>query len=338
MMAPPAVAADWLDVGPANCIGLLCMNGSKVAIVGAGGVGATIAYSALINGTAREIALFDINAAKVRAEVLDLNHGLRFTPTALVVGSDDLDICRDADVVVVTAGAKQESGETRLDLAGRNTNILGGLIPALAERSPDAVFLVVTNPVDVLTYVALHLSGFPSDRVIGSGTVLDTSRLRYLLAHRCGVDVRNVHATIAGEHGDSEFALWSNASIGTVPLNQWVTSDGEQLTRTELDDIEDRVKQSAYEIIQGKGATTYAIGLAVTGILGAILNDQHRILPVSALQQGEHGIRDVCLSMPAVMGSGGVLRSMEVQLTGEEQRKLETSAETIRRTIRSVGF
>lgn len=314
------------------------MNGSRVAIVGAGGVGATIAYSALINGTAREIVLFDVNAAKVHAEVLDLNHGLRFTPTASVVGSDDLDICRDSDVVVVTAGAKQEPGETRLDLAGRNATIFAELIPALVERSPEAVLLVVTNPVDVLTYVALQLSGFPPTRVIGSGTVLDTSRLRYLLAETCGVDVGNVHATIAGEHGDSEFALWSNASIGTVPLSDWTTPDGELLPRAVLDDIEERVKHSAYEIIQGKGATTYAIGLAVTGILEAILNDQHRILPVSALQQGQHGIRDVYLSMPAVVGSGGVRRSMEVPLTGEEQRKLDASAETIRRTIRSVGY
>jgi L-lactate dehydrogenase len=314
------------------------MNGSKVAVVGAGGVGATIAYSVLINGTAREIALFDINAAKVHAEVLDLNHGLRFTPTARVVGSDDLDVCRDADVVVITAGAKQEPGETRLDLADRNASIFRDLVPALAERSPDAVFLVVTNPVDVLTYVTQELSGFPSPRVIGSGTVLDTSRLRYLLARLCEVDVGNVHATIAGEHGDSEFALWSNAAIGTVPLNEWKTPDGELLLQTQLNDIEERVKHSAYEIIQGKGATTYAIGLAVNGILGAILNDQHRILPVTALQQGEHGITDVCLSMPAVIGSGGVVRSMEVPLTGEEQRKLDASAETIRRTIRSVGY
>lgn len=314
------------------------MNGSKVAVIGAGGVGATIAYSALINGVGRELALFDINADKVQAEVLDLNHGLRFTPTASVIGSDDLDICAGADVVVITAGAKQRPGETRLDLAGRNTDIFRDLIPALAQRAPDAVLLIVTNPVDVLTYVAMQLSGLPASRVIGSGTVLDTSRLHFLLAERCGVAVSNVHATIAGEHGDSEFALWSSASIGTVPLDRWVTPDGTTLTDDELDDIAERVKHSAYDIIRGKGATTYAIGLAVTNIVGAILNDEHRIMPVSTLQNGAHGIADVYLSMPVIVGSGGVVRSVELPLTADEQGRLTASADTIRATIRSVGF
>lgn len=236
------------------------MNGSKVAVIGAGGVGATIAYAALINGVARALALYDIDADKVQAEVLDLNHGLRFIPTARVIGSDQLDICADADIVVITAGAKQRPGETRMDLAGRNTDIFRDLIPALVERAPGAVLLVVTNPVDVLTYVALQLSGLPSSRVIGSGTVLDTSRLHFSLAERCGVAVSNVHATIAGEHGDSEFALWSSASIGTVPLKQWVTPTGKSLTDEELDEIAERVKHAAYDIIRGKGATTYAIG------------------------------------------------------------------------------
>ncbi len=314
------------------------MSGSKVAIIGAGGVGATIAYAALLNGIAREIVLYDIDAAKVQAEVLDLNHGLRFTPTARVVGSDQLDICVDADVVVITAGAKQRPGETRLDLAGRNTDIFRELVPALAERAPRAVLLIVTNPVDVLTYVALQLSGFPSSRVIGSGTVLDTSRLHFVLAERCGVAVSNVHATIAGEHGDSEFALWSSAAIGNVPLDRWITPAGKHLTPDELNDIAERVKHAAYDIIRGKGATTYAIGLAVTSIVGAILNDEHRIMPVSTLQDGAYGIADVCLSMPVVVGAGGVVRGMDVPLTGGEQHHLISSADTIRDTIRSVGF
>jgi len=301
-------------------------------------VGATIAYAALLNGVAREISLYDIDAAKVQAEVLDLNHGLRFTPTARVLGSDHLDVCVDADVIVVTAGAKQRPGETRLDLAGRNTEIFRELIPALVERAPEAVLLVVTNPVDVLTYVALQLSGFPSTRVIGSGTVLDTSRLHYVLAERCGVAVSNVHAIIAGEHGDSEFALWSSAAIGNVPLDRWVTPTGNHLTGPELDDIAERVKHAAYDIIRGKGATTYAIGLAVTSIIRAILNDEHRIMPVSTLLDGAYGIADVCLSMPVVVGSGGVVRNMDVPLTEDEHHRLTASADTIRDTIRSVGF
>lgn len=314
------------------------MNESKVAIIGAGGVGATIAYATLISGTAREVALYDIDAAKVHAEVLDLNHGLRFAPTTRVIGSDDLEVCLDADIVVVTAGAKQRPGETRLDLAGRNTEIFRRLIPEVTQLAPDSVLLLVTNPVDVLTQVALELSGLPATRVIGSGTVLDTSRLHFLLANHCGVAVTNVHANIAGEHGDSEFALWSSASIGTVPLDRWEKPDGTTLTAEERADIADRVRHAAYEIIQGKGATTYAIGLAVNSILEAILNDEHRILPVSTLQQGTHGISDVCLSMPVVVGAGGVVRWMELPLTGEEQRQLNASADTIRRTVRSVGF
>jgi len=314
------------------------MNGSKIAVVGAGGVGATIAYATLINGVAREIALYDIDPAKVNAEVLDLNHGLRFTPTARVVGSDELDVCRDADIVVITAGAKQRPSETRLDLADRNTDIFRELVPALVEQASESVLLVVTNPVDVLTYVALQLSGYPASRVIGSGTVLDTSRLHYLLAERCGVAVSNVHATIAGEHGDSEFALWSTASIGTVPLSRWITPSGGALSTAELDEIAERVKHAAYDIILGKGATTYAIGLAVTSILAAILNNEHRILPVSMLQENKHGISDVCLSLPAVIGTGGVVRRIGVPLSGDEQLRLDASAETIRRIIRSVGF
>ncbi len=314
------------------------MRGSKVAIIGTGGVGATVAYATLINGVAREIALYDIDAAKVRAEMLDLNHGLRFTPTARILGSDELDVCTGADVVVITAGAKQRPGESRLDLAGRNTDLFRDLVPAVCRQAPGAVLLVVTNPVDVLTYVALRLSGFPPSRVIGSGTVLDTSRLHYLLAERCGVAVTNVHGYIVGEHGDSEFALWSSASVGTVPLRQWILPDGSRLTGDELDDIADRVKQAAYDIIRGKGATTYAVGLAVTGILAAILNDEQRILPVSFLQEGEHGISDVCLSMPAVVGRGGVTRRVQVPLSNDESGLLEASAETIRRTVSSVGF
>lgn len=314
------------------------MRGSKVAVVGAGGVGATIAYAGLLGGLAREIALYDIDAAKVRAEVLDLNHGLRFTPTAHVVGSDRLEVCAGADVIVVTAGAKQEVGETRLDLAGRNSEIFRDLIPAVVEQAPDAILLIVTNPVDVLTYVALKLSGLPPARVFGSGTVLDTSRLHYLLAEICGVSVSNVHATIAGEHGDSEFALWSSATIGNVPLREWVTPTGRPPTEGELEDVAEKVKHAAYEIIRGKGATTYAIGLAVRSITAAILDDEHRVMPVSTLQEGEHGIEDVCLSMPSVVSGAGVVRRIEVPLTTHERSMLSESADTIRRTVRAIGF
>jgi L-lactate dehydrogenase len=193
---------------------------TKVAVVGAGSVGATCAYACLIRGIGT-IALYDINADKTRAEVLDLNHGLQFVPQATVVGSDDIEVCRGADLVVITAGAKQKPGQTRLELAEANVALSRAMIPQLLEVAPDAILLLVTNPVDVITYAALKLSGLPPQRVFGSGTVLDSSRLRLLVADLCGVAVQNVHAYIAGEHGDSEIPLWSSASIGSVPLLAW---------------------------------------------------------------------------------------------------------------------
>ncbi len=195
--------------------------GDHVAIVGAGSVGAAIAYASLIRGVAERISIYDIDAAKARAEVLDLNHGVEFVPEATVDGGDDVGICAGADVVVLTAGAKQKPGQSRLDLAAANVALCRAIVPQLVAHAPDAVILLVTNPVDVLTYEATHIAGLPAGQVFGSGTVLDSSRLRHLLARRCRVAVQNVHAYIAGEHGDSEFALWSSATIGGVPLTAW---------------------------------------------------------------------------------------------------------------------
>ncbi|HEY1498601.1 MAG TPA: hypothetical protein VGF88_03420 [Acidobacteriaceae bacterium] len=196
-------------------------HNQKIGIVGAGSVGATIAYACMIRGVGRHISLFDIAQSKVEAEVLDLNHGLMFAPAATLDGSDDIAVLTGADVVVITAGAKQKPGQTRLDLAATNTQICRRLIPDILRVAPDAILLMVTNPVDVLTYAALRISGFDSHRVIGSGTVLDSSRFRFLLAQRCAVAVQNVHAYIAGEHGDSEIPLWSSATIGNIPLLEW---------------------------------------------------------------------------------------------------------------------
>ena len=204
---------------------------SKVAVVGAGAVGTAIAYAAQIRGVCRQLALFDLNARKVRAEVLDLNHGMQFTPMAQITGSDDLAVCAGADVVVITAGAKQKPGQTRLDLAAANVAMCRDLVPALVGLAPDALLLVVTNPVDVVTYAVQQLSGLPAHRVFGSGTVLDSSRLRFLIAEHTGVAVQNVHAYIAGEHGDSEVPLWSTATIGGVPVQDWGASGERPSTR-----------------------------------------------------------------------------------------------------------
>jgi L-lactate dehydrogenase len=318
--------------------GIQTARTDKVAIVGAGAVGATIAYACLIRGVGKTIALYDLNADKTRAEVLDLNHGLQFTPMASVIGADDVEVCRDADVVVVTAGAKQKPGQTRLDLAEANVAMCRSMIPQLLEVAPDAILLLVTNPVDVLTYAALRFSGLPSRRVFGSGTVLDSSRLRLLIAQHCGVAVQNVHAYIAGEHGDSEIPLWTSASIGAVPLLAWDVPGRKPLDAAARDAIHRQVIGAAGEIIRGKGATNYAIGLATARIIEAILFDENQILPVSSLLTDFAGISDVCLSVPSVVNRAGVETVLPVPCSPEEIQGLRRSAETVRAVARQLGL
>ncbi len=311
---------------------------TKVAIVGAGSVGATLAYACLIRGAAKTIALYDVDAGKSRAEMLDLNHGLQFVPMATVVGSDDIEVCRDASVVIITAGAKQKPGQTRLDLAEANVAMCRVLVPRLLDVAPEAIILLVTNPVDVLTYAAIKFSGLPSHRVFGSGTVLDSSRLRHLIAQHCGVAVQNVHAYIAGEHGDSEIPLWSSASIGSVPLLMWDVPGRPALDAVARDEIFRHVVGAAEEIIRGKGATNYAIGLAAARIVEAVLYNEHRVLPVSSLLNDVAGISDVCLSVPAVVDRTGVQSVLPVPMSDEEMAGLRRSAGTIREVIHKLGI
>lgn len=311
---------------------------NKIAIIGAGAVGATIAYAAMIRGVAKQLALYDINRAKVDAEVLDLNHGLQFVPMATLEGSDDINVCAGADVVVITAGAKQKPGQTRMELAGANVELCRSLVPQLQKVAPDALLLVVTNPVDVLTYVVQKLSGLPARRVFGSGTVLDSSRFRFLLARHLNVAVQNVHAFIAGEHGDSELPLWSSASVGGVPLLQWAMPGHARLTEEDRTRIFGNVRNAAYQIIQGKGATNYAIGLATVQILEAVLHDEQRVLPVSSRMEGYLDITDVCLSVPSIVNRKGVEAVLEVPLSDAEREGLRRSADTIRQAIRTLGF
>ena len=311
---------------------------SKIAVIGAGSVGATIAYACLVRGVAKQVALFDINRAKVEAEVLDLNHGLQFVPMATVEGSDDVGICADANVVVITAGAKQKPGQTRMDLASANTEICRKLLPQLMRVAPEAVYLLVTNPVDVITYVTLKLTGLPTSRVLGSGTVLDSSRFRYLIAARCNVAVQNVHAYIVGEHGDSEIPLWSSATIANIALHEWAVPRHGKLTVRDRTEIFQNVKDAAYHVIQGKGATNYAIGLATAKILEALLHDENRILPVSSLLSDYAGISDVCLSVPSIVNRGGVEQALAVKLSDAELAGLKNSAAQIKNAIRAVGF
>lgn len=315
----------------------MATQGKKVAIVGAGSVGTAIAYAGLIRGVAREVALYDVNRAKVDAEVLDLNHGVQFVPMAEVTGSDDVGICADADVIVITAGAKQKPGQTRLDLAHANVALCRRIVPELLHVAPEAVFLVVTNPVDVVTYAALKASGLPRSRVFGSGTVLDSSRFRFLIAQRCRVAVQSVHAFVAGEHGDSEVPLWSSATIGHVPLHEWQVQGHGRLTVRDRTEIFQNVKTAAQQIIVGKGATNYAIGLATARILEAVLRDENRVLPVSSLLEDYRGIGDVCLSVPSIVGRNGVGAALPVPMNDNELAGMRRSAEVVREAIAAAG-
>ena len=267
---------------------------TKLAIVGAGAVGSTLAFAAAERGIAREIALQDIAKERVEAEVLDMQHGSSFFPTVSIEGSDDPEVCRDADMVVITAGARQKPGQSRLDLAGATINIMKSIIPNMLKVAPNAIYMLITNPVDIVTHVAMKLSGLPASRMFGSGTNLDSARLRFLIAQQTGVNVKNVHAYIAGEHGDSEVPLWASATIGGVPMCDWQALPGhEPLDAEARERIHQEVKNAAYKIINGKGATNYAIAMSGVDIIEAILKDSNRILPVSSLLSDFHGISDV---------------------------------------------
>lgn len=311
---------------------------AKVAVVGAGSVGATLAYACLIRGVAHTVALYDLEATKVEAEVLDLRHGLQFVPRADVIGSDDITVCAGADVIAVTAGAKQRPGQTRLDLAATNVKMCRELVPRLLDVAPDAVIVMVSNPVDVLTLAALKFSALPPSRVLGTGTVLDSSRLRDLISRHVGVAVQNVHAWIIGEHGDSEFPLWSSATIGSIPLRQFGLAGRILLTADDESRIAHEVVTAADRIIRGKGATNYAIGLAGARVIEAIVHDESRVLPVTSLVSGSESVGEVCLSLPSVVGRDGVQPVAGVPMSELEQQLLQQSAAAVRAVASSSGL
>jgi L-lactate dehydrogenase len=311
---------------------------TKIAIVGAGHVGVTLAYACMIRGTGKTIALYSRNAEKVQAEVLDLQHGLQFVPMANVVGSADVKVCQDADVLVMTVGGLPKAGQTRLDLAGESVAICRDLLPPLLDVAPGAVVLIVTNPVDVVTYAALKILGLPPNQVLGTGTVLDSSRLRSLIAQHCGVAVQSVHAYIVGEHGDSEIPLWTSATVGGVPVLRWDDPQLPPLTAGERDDIGCQVAQAGYQILRGKGYTNFAVALAAARIIEAVLYDEHQVLPVSSLLTGYHGISDVCLSVPSVVNRTGVFRKLPVPLSGDERDGLHRSARAVRTVVDGLGL
>lgn len=308
----------------------------KVVVVGAGSVGATYCYALAQSGLADEIVLMDRNEDLMKGQVLDLVHGQPFFPT-VIIRSGSVNDYKDAKVVVITAGAAQKPGETRLQLIKKNADIIGTIAEDIARHECKGVMLIVSNPVDVLTYVALKRSGWGKTRVIGSGTVLDSARFRYLLSKHCDVDVHNVHAYILGEHGDSEFAAWSMTNVAGINIDEYCPVCGQCSNwKEQRQHIEQQVRESAYHIINYKGSTQFAVGLALVRITGAIFRSQNSVMTVSTLLNGEFGIKDVCLSVPCIVSDGGIIRIIESPLTPEELTSLTRSGNVLRKVIDSM--
>lgn len=309
----------------------------RVGIVGAGNVGATYAYALIQSGLASEIVLIDANHARAEGEAMDLNHAVPLAKPCQVWAGEYTDV-HGAVLTVIAAGSAQRPGETRLDLVQRNANIFKQIVPQITQNNPEGIILVATNPVDVLTYASLKFSGLLPRQVIGSGTILDTARFRYLLSQHFGVDARSVHAYILGEHGDSEVPAWSLANIAGMRLPAFCDINGYDCNDPALDNIFHQTRDAAYEIIQRKGATYYAVASGLLRITEAILRDQNTVLSVSSLIEEYFGISDVCLSLPSIVDRGGVERVLRLELAHEEIAGLQKSAQVLKETIRSIGL
>ena len=312
------------------------IENSKLTVVGAGSVGSSVAYAALIRGSARHVALYDIATEKVEAEVLDLAHGTQFTGSSDIIGGSDISVAAGSHVVVITAGAKQKPGQTRIELAEVNAGIIRRMMPELLEVAPNAIYVIVTNPCDVLTVIAQEETGLPPERIFASGTVLDTSRLRWKLGERAGVSTASVHAYIVGEHGDTEFPLWSRATIGTVPILEWETPGHPRFTLEELQEVAVDVRDAAYKVIQGKGATNYAIGLSSARIVEAILSDEHAVMPVSTVLRDFHGLDGVALSVPSIVSAKGAVPIRNTSFSSDELALLRQSADALTAAAESL--
>lgn len=309
----------------------------KITVIGAGFVGSTTAYTLMVSGLVSEIVLIDINKDKAEGEVMDMNHGMPFVKPVKIYSGDYSD-CKGSDIVVITAGANQKEGETRIDLVKKNTQIFKGIISEVVKYNKDCILLVVTNPVDILTYVTYKISGFPKNKVIGSGTVLDSARFRYLLGDHTGIDPRNVHAYILGEHGDTEVATWSLANIAGIPVDKYCDDCHGCKDSLSMNEIYNNVKNAAYEIIKKKGATYYAVALAVRRIVEAIVRDENSILTVSSLLDGQYQLDDVCLSVPTVVNRNGIERILNVELSENEVDLLKKSGEALKSIIKTLDI
>jgi L-lactate dehydrogenase len=307
----------------------------KVAVIGAGNVGATFAYALVLNGLVGEVVLIDIDRERAEGEAMDINHAVPLSNPVRVWAGDYSD-CTGSDVVVVTAGSAQRPGETRLDLVKRNAEIFGDIIPSITQYNKTGILLIATNPVDILSCVAWKMSGFPSKRVIGSGTVLDTARFRYLLGEHLGLDPRNVHAYVIGEHGDSEVPVWSLANVAGMRLEEYCRRVECDIGDDVRERISHEVRDAAYEVIERKGATYYAVSVALVRIVESILRDQHTVLSVSNLVPGSYGIDDIYFSIPAVIGRGGVERVVHLALDESETEALRESASVLQSVLEEL--
>jgi len=309
----------------------------RVAIIGAGNVGATFAYALLMSGLASEIVIIDSNQKKAEGEVMDLNHAVPLAqPVRVWVG--DYKDCVGAAVTVITAGAAQKPGETRIDLAARNVEIFGQIVPKIVENNPNGIILVATNPVDVLSYATWKISGMPKERVIGSGTILDTARFRFLLSQYFGVDPRSIHAYIIGEHGDSEVPVWSAANIAGMRFPAYCEQMGLGCDQEALNHLFEQTRDAAYQIIERKGSTSYAVATGILRIVEAILRDQGTVLSISSLIDNYYGLNDVFLSLPTVVDRGGVERVLRLQLDDQEAAGLRRSGQMLQDLARKLGY
>ena len=311
------------------------LNQRKCAIIGCGNVGATTAYTLAQSMLFTELVLIDIDKKKAQGEADDINHALPFIFPMDIYAGDYSDLA-DAKLIIITAGASQRTGETRIDLAKSNVKIFRSIVKNITIYNADAIILVVTNPVDILTQVTLKMSGFPKNRVFGSGTVLDTSRLKYLVGRHLNVDPRNVHSFIIGEHGDSELAVWSSANVSGVDLDKFCESCNRHCSSKSLRSLFDDVRNSAYRIIEAKGATYYAIAESVKRIVSAILLDENAILPLSVYLEGEYDISDICLGVPCIVGESGIKQVLEIPLDENEHRLLLNSADKLKNVMASL--
>ncbi len=313
------------------------MNPRKAAVIGCGFVGSAIAFALMQSRLFSEMALLDADADKADGEAMDIAHGVPFAGQMKIYAGNYEDIA-DAAIIIVTAGANQKPEETRLDLVHKNVAVYRNIIPQIAGQGFEGILLVVSNPVDILTYAAVKLSGFPEQRVIGSGTVLDTARLKYALSEHLGVDSRNLHSFIIGEHGDSEIAAWSSTNVSGIPLDDFCEMRGHFNHAQAMRQIAEEVKNSAYEIIEKKGATYYGIAMSVKRVCESIVRDEKSILPVSSVMHGNYGIDGIALSMPAIVGSDGVENHVPISLNEKEIESLRHSAETIREIVSGLDL